>query len=73
MFGEDKVWRIASSKVVGERKFGECLQQRCAAYEMDWRVKKFGWFKFKFEFKFKFDGLSLANALLFTKLSRYTV
>ena len=34
MFGGDKVWRIASSKVVGEKKFGECLQQRCAAYEM---------------------------------------
>ena len=35
MFGGDKVWRIASSKVVGEKKFGECLQQRCVAYEMD--------------------------------------
>ena len=39
MFGGDKVWRMASSKVVGEKKFGECLQQRCMAYyyyyEMD--------------------------------------
>ena len=36
MFGGDKVWRIASSKVVGEKKFGECLQQHCVAYyEMD--------------------------------------
>ena len=32
MFGGDKVWRIALSKVIGEKKFGECLQQRCAAY-----------------------------------------
>ena len=35
MFGRDKVWRITSSKVVGEKKFGECLQQRCVTYEMD--------------------------------------
>ena len=35
MFGGDKVWRIASSKVIGEKKFGECLQQHCAAYKMD--------------------------------------
>ena len=39
MFGGDKVWRIALSKVVGEKKFGECLQQCCMAYyyyyEMD--------------------------------------
>ena len=26
MFGRDKVWQITSSKVVGEKKFGECLQ-----------------------------------------------
>ena len=26
MFGGDKVWQIASSKVVGEKKFGEYLQ-----------------------------------------------
>ena len=32
MFGGDKVWQIASSKVVGEKMFGECLQQRCVAY-----------------------------------------
>ena len=32
MFGGDKVWRIASSKVVGKIKCGECLQQHCAAY-----------------------------------------
>ena len=32
MFGVDKVWQIASSKVVGEKKFGKCLQQHCAAY-----------------------------------------
>ena len=25
MFGGGKVWRITSSKVVGEKKFGECL------------------------------------------------
>ena len=25
MFGGGKVWRIASSIVVGEKKFGECL------------------------------------------------
>ena len=35
MFGGDKVWRIASLKVVGEKKFGECLQQCCATYKMD--------------------------------------
>ena len=36
MFGRDKDWRIASSKVVGKKMFGECLQQHCAAYyEMD--------------------------------------
>ena len=32
MFGGDKVWRITSSKVVGEKKFGKCLQQRCVAF-----------------------------------------
>ena len=42
MFGGDKVWQIASSKVVGEKKFGKYLQQRC----LDWRVKRFGWLKF---------------------------
>ena len=25
MFGGDKVWRIASSKVIGEKKFGKCI------------------------------------------------
>ena len=64
MFGGDKVWQITSSKVVGEKKFGECLEKRCMGYyEMDWRVKSL-------------DGLSLANALLFAKfakLSHYTV
>ena len=32
MFSGDKVWQIASSKVVSEKKFGEFLQQRCVAY-----------------------------------------
>ena len=32
MFGGDKVWRITSSKVVGGKKFGECLKQHCTAY-----------------------------------------
>ena len=31
MFGGGKVWRITSSKVVSEKKFGECLQQHCTA------------------------------------------
>ena len=38
MFGGGKIWQIASSIVVGEKKFGECLQQCCMDYyyyEMD--------------------------------------
>ena len=49
MFGGDKVWRIASSKVVGKKKVWRmptaALRGLLFYYEMDWQVKKFGWFK----------------------------
>ena len=58
MFGGDKVWRIASSKVVGKKKFGECLQLIIIII-MKWTD----------EWK-SLNDLSLANALLFAKFAK---
>ena len=78
MFGRDKVWQIASSKVVGEKKFGECLQQHFVAnyyHHRYYRYIVYVIMKWTDEWK-GLDGLSLANTLLFAKfakLSNYMV
>ena len=47
MFGGDKVWRITLSKVVGEKKFGECMPTAAlCGLLLLWNGEKFGWFKF---------------------------